>query len=154
MASSSASASASPSPKRASRLRLRAGKRSSESRGWPSNTDVWPANSPNAVATLEQEQDYYNLLDAQCAWFKAQGVGWFAHIFDDSTLPGWGLLTGDGQDKLTFCALLLPFAASPSSRPLHRAFDVLLVVGRVKGHCTKRDQCIGCAVSMTACSSA
>lgn len=47
--------------------------------GWPSNTQVWPANSPNAVASVQQEQAYYDMLNGQCNWFKAQNVGWFSH---------------------------------------------------------------------------
>ncbi|KAF5393590.1 hypothetical protein D9757_000008 [Collybiopsis confluens] len=60
--------------------------------GWPSTTypGVEP-NSPNAVADVQNEQDYYNLLDSQCSYFKnvrGGGVGWFAHLYSDNMEPG------------------------------------------------------------------
>ncbi|KAK0550223.1 hypothetical protein OC845_002753 [Tilletia horrida] len=40
-----------------------------------------------------------------CAWFKSGvqgGVGWFAHIYNDDGLPGWGVLDGSGKLKFEF----------------------------------------------------
>ncbi|KAK0471557.1 glycoside hydrolase superfamily [Armillaria novae-zelandiae] len=61
--------------------------------GWPSVTSegVMP-NSPNAVADIQNESDYYKLLDSQCSYFKkvpGGGVGWFAHIYSDAQEPGY-----------------------------------------------------------------
>jgi len=75
--------------------------------GWPSNTDVWAANTASAVASISSESEYYSLLDSKCTTFKnaqAGGIGWFAHIWDDTTLPGWGIVNGDGSAKFKFSA--------------------------------------------------
>lgn len=73
--------------------------------GWPSNDSVWKPNSKDAVASIAQERDYFNLLDEQCSWMKQQnggGIGWFAHIWSDATLPGWGVLDNQGKLKFDF----------------------------------------------------
>lgn len=76
--------------------------------GWPSNDSVrrlssfhlrselitekqvWKANSPNAVASIESEKAYFDLLDSRCGDFKkSNSVGWFAHLYSDNDLPGW-----------------------------------------------------------------
>ncbi|OAV92397.1 hypothetical protein PTTG_08963 [Puccinia triticina 1-1 BBBD Race 1] len=70
--------------------------------GWPSNTDVWKANSPKAIASIEQEALYYKMLDRQCRYFKANRIGWFSHVYNDATLPGWGIMYGNGTEKFSF----------------------------------------------------
>ncbi|KAG2017606.1 hypothetical protein CC2G_007105 [Coprinopsis cinerea AmutBmut pab1-1] len=74
--------------------------------GWPSVTSqgVQP-NSPNAVANIQNEQDYYDLLDSHCVDFKNMkggGVGWFAHIYSDNQEPGYGIYGYNGQLKIRF----------------------------------------------------
>ncbi|KAL9935568.1 hypothetical protein V8E36_005916 [Tilletia maclaganii] len=71
--------------------------------GWPSDASVWKPNSPRAVASVKSERAFYNLMERNCEWFKAGakgGIGWFAHIWDDNGLPGWGIL--DYSDNLKF----------------------------------------------------
>ncbi|KAF5379761.1 hypothetical protein D9615_005744 [Tricholomella constricta] len=74
--------------------------------GWPSKTSsgVQP-NSPSAVANVQNEQDYYKLLDKRCADLKAVaggGVGWFAHIYSDNQEPGYGIYSTAGSLKFPF----------------------------------------------------
>ncbi|KIK58039.1 glycoside hydrolase family 17 protein [Collybiopsis luxurians FD-317 M1] len=74
--------------------------------GWPSTTypGVEP-NSPDAVADVPNEHDYYTLLDSQCEYFKTVpggGVGWFAHLYSDDMEPGYGIYGTDGQLKFPF----------------------------------------------------
>jgi len=76
--------------------------------GWPS-TDVGIANiipqSPSAVASVADEQAYFQLLDDHCEDLKAVadgGVGWFAHIYSDSQEPGYGIYTTSGTPKFKF----------------------------------------------------
>ncbi|KAH8919913.1 glycoside hydrolase family 17 protein [Atractiella rhizophila] len=70
--------------------------------GWPSSDEVWKANNEEAVASVDSEKQYFDLLDGHCDDFKNMKVGWFAHIFDDDTLPGWGILKGDRSLKFDF----------------------------------------------------
>ncbi|KNE97642.1 hypothetical protein PSTG_09048 [Puccinia striiformis f. sp. tritici PST-78] len=70
--------------------------------GWPSNTDVWKANSPNAIASIEQETLYFQMLDRQCRFFKTNRISWFSHVYNDATLPGWGIMYGNGTEKINF----------------------------------------------------
>ena len=72
--------------------------------GWPSNTKVWKANAASAVASVSSQQGYYSMLDAHCADFKATGAGWFFHLYNDASLPGWGLVLGSGAKKFKFAA--------------------------------------------------
>ncbi|EJD50771.1 glycoside hydrolase [Auricularia subglabra TFB-10046 SS5] len=77
--------------------------------GWPSNTAVWKPNSPKADPSLDSEQQYYELLESKCSYFKSLpggGLGWFAHIYADNTLPGWGIVNGTTNStiKLSFGA--------------------------------------------------
>ncbi|THV05654.1 glycoside hydrolase [Dendrothele bispora CBS 962.96] len=74
--------------------------------GWPSLSypGVEP-NSPLAVADVQNEKDYYNLLDSMCNYFKslpAGGIGWFAHIYSDTQEPGYGIYGTDGKLKFPF----------------------------------------------------
>lgn len=74
--------------------------------GWPSVTSksVQP-NSPDAVADIPNEQEYYVLLDQHCEDLKAVvggGVGWFAHIYSDNQEPGYGIYNSKGQMKIAF----------------------------------------------------
>ncbi|KAF9440594.1 glycoside hydrolase family 17 protein [Macrolepiota fuliginosa MF-IS2] len=74
--------------------------------GWPSVTypGVEP-NSKNAVANVQNERDYYNLLDAHCSYLKSVpggGVGWFAHIYSDNQEPGYGIYDTRGNLKFPF----------------------------------------------------
>lgn len=74
--------------------------------GWPSNQNVWKANSRGAVASTSSEKQYFDLLDDMCATFKKGphgGIGWFAHIWEDDDLPGWGIVHG-GKAKFDFNA--------------------------------------------------
>ncbi|KAF7330188.1 B-(1-6) glucan synthase [Mycena venus] len=73
--------------------------------GWPSVTsDGVQPNSPSAVANVQNEHDYYSLLDAHCEDFKAVpggGVGWFWHIYSDEMEPGYGLFSTSGKLKFS-----------------------------------------------------
>ncbi|KIY69803.1 glycoside hydrolase family 17 protein [Cylindrobasidium torrendii FP15055 ss-10] len=74
--------------------------------GWPSKSypGVEP-NSPYAVADIENEKNYYQLLDSKCEYFKyvdGGGVGWFWHIYSDSQEPGYGLYDYSGNPKFYF----------------------------------------------------
>ncbi|PFH50905.1 glycoside hydrolase family 17 protein [Amanita thiersii Skay4041] len=74
--------------------------------GWPSVTSegVQP-NSPDAVADVPNEHDYYVLLDQHCEDLKAVvggGVGWFAHIYNDKQEPGYGIYDKNGNLKFPF----------------------------------------------------
>ncbi|KAF8622756.1 hypothetical protein AX15_006846 [Amanita polypyramis BW_CC] len=74
--------------------------------GWPSATSagVQP-NSANAVANVQNEHDYFALLDGHCEDLKqvvGGGVGWFAHIYSDNQEPGYGIYDYSGQLKFSF----------------------------------------------------
>ncbi|KAH9830827.1 glycoside hydrolase superfamily [Rhodofomes roseus] len=74
--------------------------------GWPSKTSegVKP-NSPDAVANVQNEKDYFNLLDSKCSYFKTAtggGIGWFAHIYSDDQEPGYGIYGSNGKTKFSF----------------------------------------------------
>ncbi|KAJ6468303.1 glycoside hydrolase superfamily [Mycena sanguinolenta] len=70
--------------------------------GWPSVTsDGVQPNSPSAVANVQNEHDYYTLLDGHCTDFKAMNVGWFWHIYSDNMEPGYGLLSTSGKLKFS-----------------------------------------------------
>jgi hypothetical protein len=50
-------------------------------------------------------QNYYKLLDDNCAYFKGVaggGVGWFAHIYSDDQEPGYGIYGTNGALKFPF----------------------------------------------------
>ncbi|KAF9558839.1 glycoside hydrolase [Agrocybe pediades] len=71
--------------------------------GWPSTTysGVEP-NSPSAVSNVQNEKDYFNLLDQKCSYFKDNQIGWFAHIYSDSQEPGYGIYGTNGALKFPF----------------------------------------------------
>ncbi|EIW82653.1 glycoside hydrolase family 17 protein [Coniophora puteana RWD-64-598 SS2] len=74
--------------------------------GWPSVTSpsVQP-NSPNAVANVDNEAGYFQLLNNHCEDLKNQvqgGVGWFAHIYSDNQEPGYGIYDTHGRMKFPF----------------------------------------------------
>lgn len=74
--------------------------------GWPSNDSVWKANSKSAVSNTGSEKAYFDLLDDLCTTFKQGpqgGTCWFAHMWEDNALPGWGVLKG-GKPKFDFNA--------------------------------------------------
>ncbi len=75
--------------------------------GWPSVSyqGVEP-NSPNAVASVADEQKYFQLLDSKCTSFKSmgngnKGVGWFWHIYSDSQAAGYGYYDWNGNPKFS-----------------------------------------------------
>jgi len=74
--------------------------------GWPSNDNVWKANSATAVASVQAEQAFMNLLDSKCSELKSLaplgGVGWFWQIWSDNMLDGWGALDQTGSPKFKF----------------------------------------------------
>ncbi|KAG9316305.1 glycoside hydrolase family 17 protein [Chiua virens] len=74
--------------------------------GWPSVTSQGvQANSLAAVASVNNEQQYYELLDKHCSDFKnapGGGIGWFAHIYSDSQEPGYGIYDTNGVKKFNF----------------------------------------------------
>ncbi|KAI0695960.1 hypothetical protein C8T65DRAFT_698546 [Cerioporus squamosus] len=74
--------------------------------GWPSlaSGSIKPTN-PNAVANVDNERVYYQLLDDHCEDLKAQpggGVGWFAHIYSEDQEPGYGIYGSNGKTKFKF----------------------------------------------------
>lgn len=74
--------------------------------GWPSVTSsgVRP-NSHYAVANVQNEHDYFTLLDKHCSEFKLMaggGVGWFAHIYSDDQELGYGIYDQNGELKFPF----------------------------------------------------
>ncbi|KAK2464527.1 hypothetical protein APHAL10511_003506 [Amanita phalloides] len=76
--------------------------------GWPSATHqgIQP-NTPNAVADVSNEHDYFTLLDRHCGELKevaGGGVGWFAHIYSDDQGPGYGIYDSSGKMKFGFNA--------------------------------------------------
>ncbi|KAJ7760637.1 glycoside hydrolase superfamily [Mycena maculata] len=74
--------------------------------GWPSVTsDGVQPNSKSAVASVSSEQEYYQVLDEHCSYFKTVpggGVGWFWHIYSDDMEPGYGLYDTNGKLKFPF----------------------------------------------------
>ncbi|KAH7099021.1 glycoside hydrolase [Auriculariales sp. MPI-PUGE-AT-0066] len=77
--------------------------------GWPSTAEVWAPNSPTADPSLASEQAYYELLNSKCEVLKTfplGGLGWFAHLYADNTLPGWGVVnsTTKTTPKISFGA--------------------------------------------------
>jgi len=47
-------------------------------------------------------QDYFNLLDEKCSYFKSAQIGWFAHIYSDDQEPGYGIYGTNGALKFSF----------------------------------------------------
>ena len=73
--------------------------------GWPSmQSGFVVSSSPNAVADVQQEQAYFDLLDSKCRYFKANpggGVAWFAHLYSEQQGAGYGILD-NGRLKFPF----------------------------------------------------
>ncbi|KAN0090826.1 glycoside hydrolase family 17 protein [Tylopilus felleus] len=74
--------------------------------GWPSVTSssVQP-NSPNAVASISSEQEYYQMLDSHCEDFKTApggSIGWFAHVYSDLQDVGYGIYNVNRTTKFPF----------------------------------------------------
>lgn len=45
--------------------------------GWPSDESEFTPNSANVVASVQSEQDYWNLLDGHCGdYFKTNNIAW------------------------------------------------------------------------------
>lgn len=58
------------------------------------------------VESVQEHNAYFDLLDDQCSSFKKGakgGVAWFAHVWEDQGLPGWGIVRG-GKPKFNFSA--------------------------------------------------
>jgi len=74
--------------------------------GWPSTTySGVHANSKAAVANVQSESQYFNVLDENCSYFKKAaggGVGWFAHLYSDTQEPGYGIYNTAGKLKFNF----------------------------------------------------
>lgn len=73
--------------------------------GWPSmQSGSTRSSSPTAVSDVQQEQDYFDLLDSKCQEFKGNpggGVAWFAHLYSEDQGAGYGILD-NGQLKFPF----------------------------------------------------
>jgi exo-beta-1,3-glucanase (GH17 family) len=73
--------------------------------GWPSlESGSTQSSSPTAVASVQQEQDYFDLLDSKCTELKSNaggGVGWFAHLYSEDQGAGYGILN-NGKLKFPF----------------------------------------------------
>ncbi|TFK54074.1 hypothetical protein OE88DRAFT_1624393 [Heliocybe sulcata] len=75
--------------------------------GWLSSATLpsQQPTSPYAVANVQNEYDYYVLLDEHCEYLKAVeggGIGWFAHIYSDYMEPGYGIYNSSMQQKFPF----------------------------------------------------
>ncbi|KAL4070089.1 glycoside hydrolase family 17 protein [Scleroderma yunnanense] len=74
--------------------------------GWPSVTSPSVQNNtPDAVASVDSEQAYYEMLDSRCEDLKKApfgGVGWFAHIYSDKQEVGYGIYDVHGKLKFPF----------------------------------------------------
>jgi len=75
--------------------------------GWPSGTSqgIEPS-TPSAVANIQNEHDYFILLEEKCPYFKKAsgglGIGWFAHLYVDIAVEGFGIYGLDGNLKFPF----------------------------------------------------
>lgn len=70
---------------------------------WPSSSGSGvKANSGKAVASVAQEQAYFDLLNSQCSYFKKNTIGWFAHIYSDDMEPEYGIYDESGKMKFPF----------------------------------------------------
>ena len=62
-------------------------------------------NSAGAQASVTQEKNYFDNLDANCEFLKSVpggGIGWFAHIYSDNQEPGYGIYNSSGHLKFPF----------------------------------------------------
>ena len=72
--------------------------------GWPQVIPGPTGLSSNAVASLEQMVDYFNLLEFVCSELKTiagGGVAWFAHAYSVEQDPVYGFLK-NGQPQFKF----------------------------------------------------
>ena len=73
--------------------------------GWPSmQSGSTRSSSPTAVSDVQQEQDYFDLLDSKCQELKSNpggGVAWFAHLYSEEQGAGYGILD-NGKLKFPF----------------------------------------------------
>ena len=73
--------------------------------GWPSmQSGSTRSSSPTAVADVQQEQAYFDLLDSKCSVLKSNpggGVAWFAHLYSEEQGAGYGILD-NGKLKFPF----------------------------------------------------
>lgn len=49
-------------------------------------------------------QQYFNLLDSKCDYFKSTngGIGWFFHLYSDEQEPGYGFYNSANKPKFDF----------------------------------------------------
>ena len=74
--------------------------------GWPQVApgSIGPA-PPHAVASLQQMEAYFNLLDFVCSGLKGYpggGVGWFAHVYSIYQDLSYGILDQNGKTRFNF----------------------------------------------------
>lgn len=70
---------------------------------WPSKEGSGvKANTQKAVASVSQQQAYFDLLDSKCSYFKQQKIGWFLHVYSDDMEPEYGLLGDNGKQLFPF----------------------------------------------------
>jgi exo-beta-1,3-glucanase (GH17 family) len=68
---------------------------------WPHEEPIAPPIPPattNAVASWEQMEDYFSLLDFFCTVLKQNaggGVGWFAHVYSTDQDASYGILVDE-----------------------------------------------------------
>ena len=74
--------------------------------GWP---QVAPGSTgpapPHAVASLQQMEAYFNLLEFVCPGLKGYpggGVGWFSHVYSISQDLSYGILDQNGKTRFNF----------------------------------------------------
>ena len=62
--------------------------------GWPWK-DTPTTHSDTALASVDEAESYFKLLDSKCAYFKKNpggGIGWFAHLYSEEQGEGYGIL--------------------------------------------------------------
>jgi len=45
---------------------------------------------------------YWNIIQEKCVYFRAKGIGWFVHTYDDSQEVGLGMIDKEGSIKMAF----------------------------------------------------
>ncbi|KIM80532.1 glycoside hydrolase family 17 protein [Piloderma croceum F 1598] len=70
---------------------------------WPSEQGSGvKANSQKAVASVSQQQAYFDLLDSKCSYFKQHKIGWMFHVYSNDMESEYGLYGDNGK-------ILFPF---------------------------------------------